>query len=605
MSDKFDIEVPVLIVGGGGAGLTSSILLSRLGVRSLLVSRLSETSRMPKAHILNQRSMEIFTDAGVAPAILARSTPPENCMGFAWYSGFGESGPRAGRAPHPGDIHGRRLAYAEAWGAGYTDPDYIAASPCASTNLPQIRLEPILKSHAESCPQAEVRFNHELLELSQDATGVTSTILNRASGQTYRVRSSYLLAADGGRTIANLVGVRMGGATRIRKMVMVHMSADLSQHFNDPDVEFRFIFNPDHPEHLHFGIVLVAMGPTRWGHRSEEWSVTMSFAPDDPEPTDMDILRWMREASGIADFDPIMHYKADWWMETALADQFRAGRVFLLGDAAHRHPPTGGLGLNGAIQDAYNLCWKVAAVLEGRAGDGLLDTYHTERRPVSAINIDTAVRAAGNLQKMSSALGLSPDKSVAENWAALRLFCEDLPGSVERRHAFSEYLGQRTLEYRQHNTDFGYTYDSAAVVSDGSPAPIPLDAIRLYEPCTRPGHPLPHAWVLRGGERVPLRSLVHDGHFALIAGEKGHAWVQAAERLSREWGFPLRAGRAGVDEGDLIDIRLAWLKNRSITAHGAVLVRPDAYIGFRSLAEVDDPYAALASALRKILCRPV
>lgn len=596
MTKVFDLEVPVLIVGGGGAGLTSSILLSKLGVRSLLVSRFPETSRMPKAHILNQRSMEIFADAGVAPAIFARSTPLENFKGFAWYSGLGGSGPKDG--------HGRRLAFAEAWGGGYADPDYIAASPCPTANLPLIRLEPILKAYAEEGEGAMVRFNHELTDLEQDADGVTATVLDRASGSTYSVRASYVLGADGGRTVANLVGIKMGGEARMRKMVMVHMSADLSRYFNDPDVEFRFVFNPEHPEHLHFGVVLVAMGPNHWGHQSEEWSVTMSFQPDDPEPADMDIVKWLRETLGLPDFTPTIHHKADWWMDTVLADEFRKGRVFLLGDAAHRHPPTGGLGLNSAVQDAYNLCWKIAAVLAGRASDGLLDTYEVERRAVDAANIATAVRAARNLQDMSSALGVSPDKSVEENRAALRLFWEDLPGSAERRHAFSTYLGQRTLEYRQHNTDFGYTYDSAAIASDGSPAPVPLDAIRLYEPGTRPGAPLPHAWVLRAGERLALRALIHDGHFALIAGEKGQAWVRAAERLSNERGIPLRAARVGVDEGDLIDIRLAWLKHREIDATGAVLVRPDGFICFRAVNGVDDSHAALASAFDQVLGAP-
>ncbi|MFM0385681.1 FAD-dependent monooxygenase [Paraburkholderia dipogonis] len=593
MSKNFDVEVPVLIVGGGGAGLTSSILLSKLGIRSLLVSRFPETSRMPKAHILNQRSMEIFADAGVAPAIFARSTPLENFKGFAWYSGLGGGGPKDG--------HGRRLASAEAWGGGYADPDYIAASPCPTANLPLIRLEPILKAHAEQSPLAMVRFNHELTDLAHDGDGVTATVLDRESGESYRVRAAYLLGADGGRTVADLVGIKIGGATKIRKMVMVHMSADLSKYFDDPDIEFRFVFNPEHPEHLHFGVVLVAMGPDHWGNQSQEWSVTMSFHPDDPEPADLDIVKWLRETLGIPDFNPTIHHKADWWMETVLADEFRKGRVFLLGDAAHRHPPTGGLGLNSAIQDAYNLCWKIAAVLAGRAGDGLLDTYHVERHAVDAANIETALRAAQNLQNMSSVLGVSPDKTIEENRAALRLFWEDLPGSVERRHAFSTYLGQRTIEYRQHNTDFGYTYDSAAIVSDGTPAPVPLDPVRLYEPSTRPGAPLPHAWVLHAGERLALRSLIHDGHFALVAGEDGQSWVEAAKELAVERGIPLRAARVGVDEGDLIDIRLAWLKNRKIASTGAVLVRPDGVIGFRAIDGVEDSHAALASALSQIL----
>jgi 2,4-dichlorophenol 6-monooxygenase len=593
MSENTDFDVPVLIVGGGGAGLTASILLSSLGVRSLLVSRLPETSKMPKAHILNQRSMEVFTDVGVASEVYANSTPPENCKGFGWYTALAGNGPAG--------AHGRRLAFAEAWGGGYADPDYVAASACPVANLPQIRLEPLLKADAERRPEASVRFNHELVDLTQNADRVTSTVVDRSSGATYRVRSSYVFGADGGRTVGELVGIEMGGATRLRRMLMVHLSADLSAYFDDPEVEFRWVFNPEHPEHLHFAIVLVAMGPHHWGHESEEWSVTMSFEPDAPRLDDVDVVRWMREALGIPDFDPTIHHTAEWWKETVLADRFRAGRVFLLGDAAHRHPPTGALGLNSAIQDAYNLCWKVAAVLAGRAGDGLLDTYNDERRPVDATNIETSVRAVENLDEMPAALGVSTAQTVQENWDALRLFWEDAPGAVERRHAFSEYLGRRTLEYRQHNTDFGYTYNSCAIVGDGTPAPVPLDPVRLYEPSTRPGAPLPHAWVLRAGERLPLASLVHGGHFALIAGEEGQEWVEAARQLFDELEVPVRAARVGVDRGDLIDIRLAWLRHRAITPRGALLVRPDGHVAFRSMHCVEDPYATLAAAVGQIL----
>jgi 2,4-dichlorophenol 6-monooxygenase len=174
------------------------MLLSHLGVESLLVSRYPETSRYPKAHVLNQRSMEIFTDIGVAPAILERSAPTENLRGVGWYSGLSGDG--------PGDGYAQRLAFIEGWGGGYTDPDYIAASPCPSANLPLIRLEPILKAHAESNPEADVRFFHELVNLSQDSEGVTATILDRRTLEQYRVRSSYLVAADGGRTAGKLVG---------------------------------------------------------------------------------------------------------------------------------------------------------------------------------------------------------------------------------------------------------------------------------------------------------------------------------------------------------------------------------------------------------------
>jgi 2,4-dichlorophenol 6-monooxygenase len=202
---------------------------------------------------------------------------------------------------------------------------------------------------------------------------------------------------------------------------------------------------------------------------------------------------------------------------------------------------------------------------------------------------------------VAAALGVSPDNSVEENWAALRPLWEDLPSSVERRHEFSKWLGLQSAGFRAHNIEFGYTYDSAAIIDDGTPAPVPVDKVRLYSPSTRPGHPLPHAWVERAGERVPLRSLIHDGHFALIAGEDGQAWVDAAAKIGEQLRIPLRTARVGLGDVDLIDVRMAWLKQRSISPTGAVLVRPDGYIAFRSIAAADDAVAVLSSAFSQIL----
>jgi 2,4-dichlorophenol 6-monooxygenase len=594
MVQNADVQVPVLIVGGGGAGLTSSILLSRLGVPSLLVTRYPTTTGLPRGHVLNQRTMEIMTDIGVAEDILARCTPPEHMRGVGFISGLGGNG--------PADGHGRRLGFVEGWGAGYEDPDYIAASPCRSVNLSLLRTEPVLKQHAESYPTADVRFHHELIGLEQDDDGVTSTILDRSKDETYTVRSQYLLGADAGRTVASLAGMTMGGVQKFRKLVSMYLEVDLSQYLSEEaeDAFLIWVFNPEHPEHIQHGAVLVPQGPTRWGRQSEEWFLALSRP--DVDATDIPkMVQWGREALGIPDFDPKVLGISEWFLETALADDFRKGRVFLLGDAAHRLPPSGGLGLNSAVQDAYNLCWKLAAVLDGRAGDALLNTYNTERRPVNATNIQTAVNGVNGQEEMAPSLGVSTEKSAEENWAALRMFWEDGPGTEERRHAFTQWLGTRTAEYHQHNIDFGYTYESAAIVGDGTAAPRSADAVRLYQPSSRPGHPLPHAWVERAGKRLALRSLAYDGYFALIAGEDGQAWVDAAAKVGEKLGVPLRAALVGLGKADYVDVRLAWIKQRDISREGAVLVRPDGHIAFRSMGGVAEPEDVLTSVLRQIL----
>ncbi len=173
-------EVPVLIVGGGGAGLTASALLSQLGVESLLVNTLPTTSTLPKAHLLNQRTMEILTDTGAAAEIYRLGTPPEQMSGSAFYAGF------AG-FPHAG----RLLHKLESWGGADADLDWAAASPCASSNLPQIRLEPVLRARAEELAPGRVRFHHEVQAIDQDADSVTAVVLDRDLGETYTVRARY------------------------------------------------------------------------------------------------------------------------------------------------------------------------------------------------------------------------------------------------------------------------------------------------------------------------------------------------------------------------------------------------------------------------------
>ena len=229
-----DVEVPVLIVGGGGAGLTASMLLAKLGVETLLVSALPTTSILPKAHVLNQRAMEVLDDVGVAKEIYARGTPPGNMRYTAFYAGF------AG----PDPLYGKRLARLECWGGGGLDTDWASASPCLQTNLPQIRLEPLLKAHAESLAPGRVRFNHEVTDIAQDESGVTATVRDKNDGSTYTVRARYVLACDGGRTIGRKLGVELEGPRDLVRIVSIYMTADLSRWATDDDTLIRWILLP-------------------------------------------------------------------------------------------------------------------------------------------------------------------------------------------------------------------------------------------------------------------------------------------------------------------------------------------------------------------------
>jgi len=585
------VNVPVLIVGGGGAGLTASILLSGLGIETLLVSALPTTSLLPKAHVLNQHAMEILGDAGVAEEIYARGTPPANMRRTAFYAGF------AGDRPH----HGRRIAAMEAWGGGGADTDWADASPCLSTNLPQVRLEPILRARAEALAPGRVRFHHELVSLEQSADGVVAIIADRDAGTEYEVRAAYMLACDGGRTVGRMLGVELEGARDLMREVSIHMTADLSQWAKDPDVLIRWIWIPETGAMA----VLVPMGPEHWGPESEEWVFHMNYLTDDPRSLDDAQMETdMRRALGIGDHPVRIHKISRWSLEGVVAPRFQVGRVFLVGDAAHRHPPTGGLGLNSAIQDAHNVCWKIAAVLKGDASDALLASYEPERRRADSRNVERSLENAFHHMAIGERLGLRSSASADANWSAIERLWSGKPEDDTYRREVRRSIAAQSMEFREHNVEYGYCYDSPAIVPDGTVEPASVDPIRVYRPGTRPGMPLPHAWVEDSdGTRRSLLDAVKPGRFLLIAGENGSRWCEAARDLARRSGLPLDTVTVGHVDGDLLDSQCHWMQKREFDAEGAILVRPDRFVAWRSLTARDDAATQLAGAFERILGR--
>lgn len=587
------LEVPILIVGGGGAGLTASMLLSQLGVDSLLVNARPSTSDLPKAHVLNQRAMEILGDVGVAEDIYARGTPLENMRKTAWYAGFaGED-----------ENRGRKLAEMETWGGGYTNPDWVAASPRPSTNLPQIRLEPILRQRAEKLAPDRVRFHHEVVALQQDAEGVTTTIRDLESDEEYDVRSRFVLACDGGRTVGPALGVEMEGMRDVAQEVSIHMTADLSAWALDPEVLIRWIWIPD-PGAL---CVLVPMGPDHWGPDSEEWVFHLNYPSNDPRTLDDGAIEAdMRNALGIGDHPVKIHKITRWSLEGVVASRLQVDRVLLLGDAAHRHPPTGGLGLNSAIQDAHNVCWKIAAVLAGRASESLLSSYEAERKPVVQRNVDCAVDSAMNQITLGQLLGVRPGAGEAENWACLARLWSDREEDRAFQQAARRRFATQSIEFDEHNVEYGYAYTEpgAAVAAEDDLRPPSPDPRRLYRPTTLPGHPLPHAWVEDDdGRKQSTLDLVRPGRFLLIAGEEGEAWADAGRAIAAQHDIPLDALSIGHCDGDYLDPRSRWVRQREISPEGAVLVRPDRVVAWRSQGGSDTPQPDLERALAAVLHR--
>jgi 2,4-dichlorophenol 6-monooxygenase len=583
-----ELRTPVLIVGGGGAGLTASMLLSQLGVESLVVNARPSTSDLPKAHLLNQRTMEILSDTGVSDEVYRRGTPRENMRASAWYAGFGGDDSSAGK----------KVGQVETWGAGGADTNWEAASPCSSTNLPQIRLEPILRERAEKLAPGRVLFHHELCQLREEGDEVLARIRSIDDDREYTVRSKFVLACDGGRTVGPALGIEMEGPRDVAQQVSIHMTADLSRWARDPEVLIRWIWAPDSGS---LG-VLVPMGPERWGPESEEWVFHLGYPTNDPRALDDSAIESdMRRALGIGDHPVEIHKTTRWSLEGVVASRFQAGRVFLLGDAAHRHPPTGGLGLNSAIQDAHNICWKLEAVLSGRAPQALLASYEPERKPVVARNVEHSLDNSKNQFQIWRDLGVEPGGDADASWKMLGRLVSLEPEDRDHRRAATRAIASQSQEFRAHNIEYGYTYteSGSAVVSVDHEQIDSVDSVRIYNPSTSPGHPLPHAWLETDeGRHISTLELVRPGHFLLIAGEEGDAWCAAAISVAEAMNVPLDTVRIGHLRGDYRDARCEWLQRREIGTNGAILVRPDRFIAWRCSEGCAEPEHELRQALQ-------
>lgn len=588
-STTSEIHVPVLIVGGGGCGLTSSIFLSRLGVASLLVERHPTPGRLPKARYVSQRTMEIFRQYGLADEIYSRSMPLAHISNIRWCTSLGGDG----------EFDRKTFYRIESFGGGSLT-HYAKDSPCESTLYPQVRMEPLLRSIAEKEQGAQVLYNHELLTFTQDRDGVSAVLLNRETQAEIKVRAQYMVGADGGKTVGPNVSARFDGETGLAHMATVYFKADLSKYWDDDHAMTTWFVDPEGGSWA--SGVLGQLGPEKFGRHSEEWMFHFSFRPDDPARFDeKSLLPRMRELLKIPDLAPDIIAIGHWEVEGVLVDRYRWGRVFLAGDAAHRHPPTTGLGLNSAIQDAHNLTWKLAAVVKGQADDAMLDSYEVERRPVAAANVQWALMTFQNHQLTDAGIGLVRGNAEKSKANFRRFFGNDLEGET-RRARLSKIMDVQKMEWQAHDIELGYHYEGCAVVADATPAPQRDPLGSTYVPTTRPGHRLPHAWVERKGQHLSTHDIGRPGAFLLITGQADSSWGVAARRIAISTGLPIDVVAIG-DGCDAVDVDRVWRNLRQVSPDGAVLVRPDQHIGWRSRGGHQNSELALRAALESILAR--
>ncbi|MEU1587292.1 FAD-dependent oxidoreductase [Micromonospora sp. NPDC005710] len=535
-----DGSTDVLIVGGGPVGLSTALFLARKGIRPILVERRPRLSTIPRATGLHARTVEIFRTVGLEPAVQQ--------------AGMKIVGPgaeldlvRAGRATPLVMLGAQSLAdLHKSFVMEAHDVAYDTFTPSWPIWCGQDHYEPLLYDAAVEAG-AEIRFQNELTGLTQDEDGVTATVND--NGTTRTIRARYVVAADGVKSpVRELlqIGNRSNGVAGNFVSIIFRAKVDLP----DTAPRFTLIYLMNQ---LAQGLLLF-IEPGRWmfgvNYYPERGQSPADFTPER-------CVELARIAAGDPELEVEVESAQPWDARHMVADAYQQGRVFLAGDACHAHPPAGGFGVNAGIQDAHNLAWKLADVLQGHADESLLESYEAERRPVGAATADQAwmlFRTRGQLA--------DEDKAAYRDFVIVTM---------------------------------GYRYTSNAIVG------VPADTELLPRELTftgQTGSRAPHGWVDHDGSRVSTIDVLTEGWtFATAPGDD--AWLAAAAAVSAETGLPITALTAGPD-GDLADDG-SWLASCGVGPGGALLVRPDGIVAWRSAGPVDDQAQTLSAALATIL----
>ena len=435
-------------------------------------------------------------------------------------------------------------------------------SPTSRLFITQIGLEPVLRERARELG-ADQHYATEIVNFEQDDAGVVAVLRPRDGGQERRVRARYLVGADGAHSLVRRqLGISMAGRGSFADCATIYFKADLRALIGDRNLSVVYVNQPTLLAFLRFSITgdagFLAVFAT-----FDKDGTRNSCAGQDLSPARCAAL--VRAALGVAAEFPVAIDDVQTWSATAAtATAFRKGRVFLAGDAAHLMPPTGGFGGNTGIADAHNLAWKLGMVLEGTAGPRLLDTYEPERQPQCELIVEQAY--ARYIKRVDPSLP-------ATNLAPL--------------------LADPAIE-------LGSVYSSDAILDEGQGRNAAALLEDPHNPSGRPGTRVPHIMLKRNGVPVSTHDLAKNG-FALLAGAGGRSWTEAAHALAAA-GIPLKA-HGIVPDGDLADPDGRLEKTVGIGTQGALLLRPDGVIGWRTPGSHPDPRAKLEDVMKQLTFR--
>ncbi|MFJ4789959.1 FAD-dependent oxidoreductase [Streptomyces sp. NPDC088794] len=547
----------VLIIGGGPVGLSAALQLTKQGVNAWCVERRTTLSRHPKAGGIHARTVELFRQWGIADDVLAAALPPHRGEGFSWTTRL-IGGIHLGHVMFDDDP-GERAESAE-------------ASPEAGCFTPQDDVEPIL---LQALLRAGGRFSlgTTATVLDQDDDGVTVAVTSEHLTQTVRAR--YVIAADGVRSATrDALDITESTNPVFGESVGVYFrSQRLTQLTETSPYALSWVINAD-----------IVGSFARIG-KEDKWIFNFGRDPQLPDSAYDESLcvARLREASGAAAADIEVISILRWQHESAVADSWRSGRVFLAGDAAHRFPPHGGFGMNSGIQDTANLTWKLVRVLHGVANESLLDTYEQERKPVAEYNIDQCLL---NTERLKSTGFMGSDPS--------ELATIELPEGEPVRRRIADSVPAQHEQFRSQGQQFGFIYESTAVIGDGTLPP--RSTVSDYRPTGHPGARAPHLWIDYPAGTPRSTIDLNDGDFLVLAGHAGQAWSTAANALG------LRC--VVISQRMTAAAGTSFESVYGIAPSGAVLVRPDGHVGMRVHTGPSDPQEVLRAGLDRILKGP-
>lgn len=576
-TDPAGFDTDVIVVGLGPAGGVAAAALATYGVRVHALTVFPWVANGPRAHITNQRAIEVLRDLGIENAARQQATPWDQ-MGDTLFTT---------------SLAGEEIVRLQTWGTGdQRYGDYLKGSPCPMLDLPQPLMEPILLNAAAS-RGAVLSFNTEYIDHSQDAEGVTVRLRDGRTGQLFTQRARYLLGFDGARSrIVDQLGLPLEGELARAGTAYIQFRADLTRYVEHRQSILYWIVNSK----ASFGEI--GMGVLRAIRPWEEWNAGWGFdmSAGEPDLSDEKVIAQIRILVGDPDLEPEIIKKSVWYVNQQHATLYSKGRVFCGGDAVHRHPPSSGLGSNTSMQDAFNIAWKVAFAVKGYAGPGLLESYSDERVPVGKQIVVRANQSRKDYAGLREWFNHDDDDPVG---AGLPYLKAATPEGVALRERLFEALALKDTEFNAHGIELNQRYESSAIVPDPTVGEEewPQDRELYLQATTRPGAKLPHAWLVgKDGRRISTLDVTGKGQMTLLTGVGGGAWSNAVDKLGLPFLRTVVVGAPGT-----IDPYGYWRQIREIPEAGALLVRPDGYVAWRHNAEVWDADLAV-ELLQKALC---